>query len=347
MKRYYLLIGVVAVAALWAGGVFLWSWLSPIPTPPTPGPIEASVIGPSTARVGELVVLASSNSAKNYRWLSVPSGPQLKFMEDGKVLVVVFDKPGNYTIVLGLGSDGGIDACTHLISVGGEGPDPPRPPPGPEPAPPTPDTKEWEEWSYKQGSGKQHAAELAEGLKSLAAQIDAGAIKDMAEARVLWRSKANEILGKDAAEWVEFSNAFRDRCLEQEKSGWLYSLEQQREIYVAVAAGLSRVVKVADNRAIMVVITSDGCLPCEALKSQYLSKARSLGEVRIIMLDKTKDVAKVDKYATKGMKGMVVVPQVHIQRYVNGRWWQWSHTGYTNYNEMDQWVKAVFSQEVE
>ena len=225
----------------------------PSPEPEPPGPTY--IVGPSEASVSDLVVLAAGKSAKYRIWDTVPSCPKKRVMEDGKVCVLVFDCPGTYTVLLATSSVDGVVLSKHEIRVRGHVPIPPVPPvpPAPEPDPPAPEpqpqpNQEWSRWAkatvestISTDARVEQANAIAGQLRSLAAKIAAGGIKNPAEARVELRAANARALGRDAIEWSEFSNRFSDACVKLEEKGDLKSLSQYRKIYIGVASGLEQV----------------------------------------------------------------------------------------------------------
>ncbi len=245
----------IACALLFAVGVFAAVWQQY--RKQSPKPDDAAILGPTTVQVGELVVLAVNSmdapGATCYEWTTVPECNKTRTMEDGRLLVLVFDQPGGYTAILACGDDAGVTLSKHYIEVQGDTPVPPNPPapePDPEPEPepePQPD-ENWANWArataestVKSRSIIEQADALAGQLESLAAKIAAGGVKDAAEARVELRRSNAQALGRDAIEWSEFSNRFSKLCIDLEAKGDLKSLSQYRKIYVGVAAGLRQV----------------------------------------------------------------------------------------------------------
>ena len=250
MKNKYLQIFCLLVAiGVVTGGSAWWALRDRIPTP-TPIPTPAvSILGPSTVQVAELVVLVAEGKVDSYAWLTVPPAQQ-RVMEGGKLLILVFDSPGRYTAVLGVGNNGTTTLLRHLISVEGDvpnpGPDPdPDPEPEPEPEPePDPDPGGWVKWTHEtvlrtvdSPERAVQAAALAGGIRSVVAKIAAGAISSPKQARVELRAANNRALGKGAIDWAGFSTEFAELCVTLE----LRTLKQYREIYLAVAKGLDKV----------------------------------------------------------------------------------------------------------
>lgn len=366
MKRYRPLAVVLVVFLAWCGVV----WLKrSAPKPPPPDPSTAiEIVGPSTVQVGELVVYTTSEKAKYTKWITVPDGPQVQVTNEGQVLVIVFNSPGEYHIVLASAASDGVGLTKVKITVDGEGPDPPRPPPIPPepPTPPTPPDSDWAEWTkasvlkIKYRGLKANVADLSGQLSSYAAQIAAGAVEDVKTARVRIRQITNSTLGANAKYWLEFSKEYAKRTKE------FSSLREYQIALAAIAVGLGSAAdsiqeptrannpydaaikkSKVDKRPIMVVITSSACPPCDKLKSEWLPNTKANGEYRLVMLDRFihKDV--VETVGTRGMKGSIKVPQVHILRYVGGTWRQFSRVGYTSYSSEDRWVKSVFAWEDE
>jgi len=363
MKRYILLAAVLVCLPIWGGIVWYFrDTQEPEPTPPVPAP-SAEIIGPESVKAGELVVYTTSDRVKFTRWTTVPDGPQIKVTNSGQVLVSVFDTAGEYHIVLASGSGNGVDIAKVKVRVDGEGPDPPRPPPLP-PSPDVPDSTGWEKWAkdavlkIKYSGLKADVVELAGQLSSYAAQIAAGAVKDVRTARVRIRQITNSTFGENTPHWLEFSKEYAER------TKGFSGLPEYQAALAAMAVGLESAVDFikeparatnpydaaieksrADKRPVMVVITSQGCPPCERLKIEWLPNSKAYGNTRVVMLDRTLHREVVETVGLRGMQGRIKVPQVHILRYVDGTWQQFGRVGYTNYSSMDRWVRSVFTWE--
>ncbi len=260
------------------------------------------------------------------------------------------------------------------------GPNPnPGPNPGPAPEPePTPEPEpngEWATWVYDiaiatvPAPGRNvQAAKLSDQFESIAAKIAAGGIGTTKEARVELRAANRKALGRDAEGWVGFSAKFAEHCTDLEIAGELKTLKQYQRIYAGAAAGLRKVASVSskaihgvkmgstfrtshkasrkDKKPLVVVITSPDCLPCARLKSEYLMAATlngPLDDVHLVMMDRSRDAKEIKGIAVTGMRGRIVVPQIHIQRYVDGEWLQFSLTGYSGVAATNKWVRSVFS----
>jgi len=366
LKKWGLLIAVACIGVV-LGTFTYFSVNNPAPAPaPEPNPVTGLVIiGPVSATAGDVVVYTTETAASSYTWDVTPAGRDVKVLGDGRTLMVIYAEPGKYTVVLAAGGNE-ILLDTHETLVDGTRPPSPGPapdpdPPGPEPKPPAPDETAWRQWGFQALKAvspyPQRGVDinaLAGKLDAVAAQIAAGAVKDTREARELWRISANETLDGRVSEWVSFSNAFRDECESQEKAGWLTDLGQYRSMYLALArvfrdSSPRDPYKAAvaassdDKRPVVVVITSDGCPPCKALKDEYMPRA-DLHGARVVHLDRASDAELITHYrlASTGMKGRIVVPQVTILRYVDDVWRQFNHTGYLGYDSMDKWVQSVF-----
>lgn len=371
MKRYYRYIPLVAVGVIcliWFVWTVAFSYVWPKPDPPSPNPIPIErIVGPINVTANELVVYTTSEKVKFTKWTTVPDGPQTKVTNDGQVLVIVFNSPGEYYIVLASGAGKGVELTKIRIKVGGEGPDPPRPPPiPPNPDPEGPDAVEWAKWSKTSALKLDYRGAytditaLSGQLSSYAAQIAAGAAEDTKAVRVRIRQITNSTLKENAKYWVYFSKEYVQRTEKFTK------LKEYQVVCAAMAAGFKsaadsmKVPKRAtnpydaaiekskiDKLPILVVITSSGCPPCELLKREWLPNIKVNGEYRLVMLDRLKHKDVVETVGTKGMKGSIKVPQVHILRYIDGKWQQFGRVGYSSFSSMDRWVKSVFAWEEE
>lgn len=361
MKRFIPLAVIAVVVFGWA--CTMW-YFGSSPEPPEPAP-NVQIVGPVNVKVGELVVYTTGSKTKFTKWTTVPNGPQLKVANDGQVLIVVFDSPGEYHIVLASGTGKGVELTKMKIRVDGEGPDPPRPPPippGPDPDPDVPD--EWVSWVKKSvlkieyRGLKTDVTELSGQLSSYAAQIAAGAVEDVKAARVRIRQITNSVLKENSKYWLEFSKEYTERTKE------FSELPEYQIALEAMSMGLNSVLNSivgppaptspydaaieksrVDKRAVLVVITSPDCPSCEELKSEWLPSSKAYGTARLVMLDRTRHKDVVETVGLRGMRGSIRVPQVHILRYVDGTWQQFGRVGYTSYSSMDRWVKSVFAWE--
>jgi hypothetical protein len=248
LGAYYGIIILSIVSAIIVGYYFLG------------GGATTAVIGPQTVVTGELVVLAAEDlegkAAASYAWTVVPDTVQVREMENKKVLVAVFDEPGEYAVILATASGGGVTQSAHYVAVADKVPTPqpepqPGPKPGPEPEPkpePKPDASEWSSWVYDlavktvNDPKRAEQAELMAGqFRSVAAMIAAGAIKSPREARAEIRSVNNLILGSAVASWVEFSQSLAGHMAGLTVDGELTTLKQYQAVYLGIADGLDRV----------------------------------------------------------------------------------------------------------
>lgn len=365
MKRYIPVAVVVVLLLMWGGIVWYgWDKPEPEPKPPSPDAVE-KIVGPVSVTAGELVVYTTGEKVKFTKWATVPDGPQTKVTNDGQVLVIVFDSPGEYHIVLASSTGDGVELAKVRISVDGEGPDPPRPPPiPPNPDPEGPDAAEWMKWSKTSALKLDYRGAytditaLSGQLSSYAAQIAAGAVKDTKAARVRIRQITNSTLKENVKYWVDFSKEYAQRT---EK---FTELKEYQVVCAAMAAGFESAANSMkepkratnpynaaiekskiDKLPILVVITSSGCPPCELLEREWLPNIKVNGEYRLVKLDRSKHKDVVETVGTKGMKGRIKVPQVHILRYIDGTWQQFGRVGYSSYSSMDRWVTSVFAWE--
>ena len=210
--------------------------------------VESLIVGPSTARSGDLTVL-STREAVSGAWIVIPDAKH-EVVCDGKLCVVTFSRAGAYTVVMASVVNNRAAISTHEIVVDGSAPEPePGPDPGPEPDPdPDPEpgpASDWVKWAKETAlstvthSGRSGQAKLMAGqLRSVSAKIAAGAITSPVEARVEVRKAVNHALGGQAAYWVQFSVAFAEQCKRLEDAGDLRTLRQYQVIYSSVAKGL-------------------------------------------------------------------------------------------------------------
>lgn len=236
---------------------------------PSPSPVDIKIVGPNTASVGGITVLAvDGTGVTSYAWVAIPGSCKYRAMEGGRVLVLVFHAPGEYTIILGTNNGSKVELRKHVVSAKGPDPGPGPPPPvPPEPEPePEPYDSAWVKWTYEvaistvtSSDRASQAALLAKQFENISAQIASGSIVTTKEARIKLRVANNLALGNDAIAWAAFSKKFSDYCIELEATGGLKLLMQYQIIYNSTAKGLMEVAskKKVESRALS--CTSGSC----------------------------------------------------------------------------------------
>lgn len=104
-------------------------------------PAEVSIVGPSTALPGDLIVLEAAGTFDSAKWFLGNSEKTFLPVDGGKRVVFASGASGEYRFfVVAATVDGGkvsLDDATHVVTIGGPNPTPTPPSPTP-PAPPTP-----------------------------------------------------------------------------------------------------------------------------------------------------------------------------------------------------------------
>ena len=175
---------------------------------------EAVITGPTGGLPGDIIILdASGSSADFFHWNVFPKlagGRQTIAPFPGGSHAVLATVPGQYTVVLTVGTAEGLDQIEYVVNIGGDVPPAPIPP-DPEPDAPVlpagrfrlaPDSYKWA--SEVDSSERGRAAKLAAGFRAVAAQIAAGALRTAADIHAAQSRKNREALGDTAdigGEW--------------------------------------------------------------------------------------------------------------------------------------------------
>lgn len=204
----------------------------------------ATIDGPSTADVGQLVILRSNEPAN---WLLLPAGED--FWVDPTQQHAAFSarRPGVYQFALIGGVKDGIVQCeaTHTLVVGG-GPVPPVPPPPPPvpPVPPEPDS-DWARWAAAEATKSVPAAvlqstgaKLAGSMESVCAAAAAGTLASPREAREEMRRSNRASLGKNVDAWEPFSEQLKQELDKLIAKGELTTIDQHVGIWTQIAKGI-------------------------------------------------------------------------------------------------------------
>jgi hypothetical protein len=276
---------------------------------------------------------------------------------DGQQEAICFFK-GRYTVVFAALKAGALDIAIHHSD--GEKPPPgPTPPPKPPPTPPGPtdDLAAWTTQSVEQhvpvahrGDGAKIADAIQEVINKKSSYKTARAYREAVRQHTHAALRAGS--PTDVA-WTAWSDDHLEPRLEKEiEAGRLTTIEQYVQVGTAVVRGL-RAVKVpraAAPRPTIYIITTTNCEPCTRLKNDYLPWAKSQGRFagcQIAYLDRWRDEELVTRFAKKGMKGRIVVPQIVIRREIDGKRWVWQFTGYINRATTDRLVRNALAWEGE
>ena len=272
-----------------------------------------------------------------------------------------------YTLVFAALSGGKVAVAIQHVSGGTPPPKPPDPKPPPKPPDPTPDPQsDWAKWTtasveqHITATGRRAAAQkLAIALEGVIAKASTyGTTRLYREATK--RASENALGPGSSADqvWTKWSDEqLEPKLAKLYLDGKLSTVKQYAEIQADIAKGLRAVTvpKSAYQRAheasrkdkgpLVCIITSPNCVPCDKLKAEFLPWARRnnvWGDSHLVMLDRKSDEAVVKTVATIGMGGRIVVPQIYVQRYVNGRWWQFHKVCFVSVAQTDAWLRSVF-----
>lgn len=247
MKKYSKYIATAAICAVIAIVVMFGDKIGPSPAPD--GPVISDIVGSQYGVTGDVVVFVAAQEAAYYSW-TAPADAQVERLYGGRVLVVLFTKPGHYVVALASGSGRSVSSAIHYITISGEAPLPPNPgpEPGPDPGPSPGPESEWAKWtrdtvitSVPANGRVEQCAQLAGALRTLAAKIAAGGVADCKLCREELRQATNAALGRDSASWVKFSLQFATHLKSLADSGKLKTAAQYQYVYTEVAKGLDSV----------------------------------------------------------------------------------------------------------
>jgi hypothetical protein len=218
---------------------------------------KAVIVGPDTVAPGDLAVLSAKGSAYDGQLIAWCLDSPKQFIAWGDSAAFASGTPGRYTFTLfvaGLSTDQkSMQTATaqKTITVGqpGPGPNPPVPPgPGPTPPGPTPGpdrfglTAAVSALAAKvDASARAIAPALAANFEAIAAQIQAGTLTTMDAVRqaTLDRNRASE--GEQATLWAPFFFSLNTSVNQLIDAGKLTSIQDVRDAWLAIAAGLRTV----------------------------------------------------------------------------------------------------------
>jgi hypothetical protein len=215
------------------------------------------ITGPTTAGVGELVVLETSG-ATNLSWLaasvngieSTTDRKKFLVLDGGTKLVFAASQTGEVVFVL-VSSDASLQVTTaqHRIKIG-TGPSPvpnPNPNPNPGPTPNVPDgefglTKLAHGLASKLTVGRSRAASVAANYEAVAAQLVAGGYPSIGIANQDLQARNQESTAADRTVWLDtFFAPIADEMLKLQQAGKLTSMQDVGKAYRATADGLKLV----------------------------------------------------------------------------------------------------------
>ena len=148
------------------------------PAGPEPSVSASEILGPSVARVGEMVRLTVPGEQVVWETLPINKNIQV-FGDENENLVASFEQPGIYTIFAAYLQDGAVKASLIQINVGGASPSPDPTVPN---QPDQPATASWAwdikvtEWCTTSSVDKKTALALAANFDAVAAEIASGAL---------------------------------------------------------------------------------------------------------------------------------------------------------------------------
>lgn len=214
--------------------------------PYVPAVETTDIIGPQSARVGELVRL--SVDADSVEWKSLPENPNVQVYGDrNENMVVSFETPGMYTVIAGIVKNGDLKVSILQINVGGvpqvTAPAPVQPvQPGVQPAPaPTAGlAANVTQWCTAGGVDKAVAKQMASNFSTVAKEISLAQLKD-AEAIIARTAQLNSTLTLDGYETV--MGQLQAHLTSQADAGNLSTPQQHTVVWEQIAAGLNAYAK--------------------------------------------------------------------------------------------------------
>lgn len=207
-------------------------------TPVVDSVVNASdILGPSTARVGEMIRL--SVQGEQVEWKTLPDNKNIQvYGDNNENLVASFEEPGIYTIFAAYIRDGKVQADLIQVQVGGATVTPVPVTPGVTPNPP-PTTGTWSgnvtQWCTSSSADKAKTAALAGTFETVAGEIASGSLKD-AQAIIARTAQLNSSLDLKGLEGV--MGEIQAQLISESDAGRLSTPEQHGEVWRQIAAGL-------------------------------------------------------------------------------------------------------------
>lgn len=207
--------------------------------------LTATVNGPTTAKVGEIIELRADAATGSVAW-GLVQGVPYKVYENGTVLVFAAPTAGRYEAIVFIAvatADGKVLLTNqrHVIQVGG-GPSPPEPsPPGPPTPPPTPAPFAELTALAKSTAPAANRDDVRANFRLVATMVVAGTVPSW-EQLVSETAQRNRAVVGDATQadnpWNPFFSGIGKRLAELRTAGKLSDKSQWTAAWNAIAEGL-------------------------------------------------------------------------------------------------------------
>lgn len=215
---------------------------------------KATIAGPKSAAVGDLIVLdASGSKAADFAWLLVNSPKSFLAIDGGRKCVFASGDPGTFVFVLAVAGKDRVSVAVHAIEVKGKPapPDPKPPTPTPNPPAPGPDLPVGRfglsRFAFDSATKlvtvdaktrAEQAARLAESLRSVASAIVAGGLTDLDAVLEQTRTANNQALGNAAEAWKDWATELATKLDALDAEGKLKTTNDFAEAWRELATGL-------------------------------------------------------------------------------------------------------------
>lgn len=175
---------------------------------------EAVIEGPTGGVPGDVILLdASSSTGEHYKWDVLPKlgdGRQTIVPIEGGKRAIVASVPGQYTVILAVSDEMGVDLLLYTVTISGDRP--PGPGPGPDPPKPVeptfPDSRLGLSMAIYQASkgvpnAKRDAVQMGEVFIGISSQVAAGGLKGQSAVVAATRNQTASVAGSQARidEW--------------------------------------------------------------------------------------------------------------------------------------------------
>ena len=177
---------------------------------------EAVIDGPTGGVPGDVILLdAGSSKGEHFKWDVIPKlsdGRQTIVPIEGGKRAIVASVPGQYTVILAVSDELGVDLLLYTVTISGDRPPGPGPTPGPDPPKPVeptfPDSRLGLSMAIYQASktvpnAVRDAGRMADVFLGISSQVAAGGLKGQTAVVTATKAQTATVAGSQARidEW--------------------------------------------------------------------------------------------------------------------------------------------------
>ena len=202
--------------------------------------------GPTTAEIGDLVVLSVEKSnGVSFKWLVSPATKNVLVIDGGKRIVFSSGVEGTFTFHVATAKADTVDMVVHTVVIKANGPEPtPTPtPPQPEPTPESTMTKVLKALVAGVDSDikKSEVLEMARNFETVSMAIANGTLETPAEVVAATAELNKKSLGDNLVIWSSFREGLSDQLKTMASDGVLSDTASHKTVWDEIAASLREV----------------------------------------------------------------------------------------------------------